>query len=234
MNKYSFLWIFIAILLLGSRTQAQSISPTRVEINPELDGLATVRITNSHAVQIPLELTIVDYSNPDTEGAAESKLLISPPQLLMESATSSQITLTWSDNSPLSSSQSYYLNVEELSLNDGTSSADNRIQLLTTLRIPVHISSGGEPSLHANSVKVGSNAYTELLNTGDKYALFSEFDIVIGVVATATRQFSGILLAEYFGRDAILPGETLVIPQSLVPLNWKDGQAPSVRIRKAR
>lgn len=142
-------------------------------------------------------------------------LEINPPQLLLRPGESRQVTVSWRGDEKLLRSESYYLAIDELPLDVGISDSSAELQLLTSLRLPIHVEATGDPKLGFFPPAVDGSASLELRNTGGRYALLSNYQIGVkknsGLIF-----FDGLDVARLLNRDAILPGQVVSIPLRLI------------------
>ncbi|SHF76844.1 P pilus assembly protein, chaperone PapD [Microbulbifer donghaiensis] len=194
---------------------AQSVTPTRVELNIAESSQAILTLSSTRAVEVALELSINSYSS--AHGDVQAPLEILPPQVLLRPGETRQVTVRWRGGETLRRSESYYLAIDELPLNVDAPEAATELQLLSSLRLPVHVETGGQAMLWFFSPGVDGSASLELRNAGRQYALLSHYEIGVennsGIVV-----FDGLDIARLLNRDAILPGQTVSIPLRLIGL----------------
>ncbi|WP_323845846.1 hypothetical protein [Microbulbifer magnicolonia] len=205
--------VTILVMASISTTLAQSVTPTRLQLNLDESPHAVLTLSSTKAVEVPLEFSIAHYSA--ASGSLEMPLEILPPQLLLRPGETRQVTVTWRGERQLLRSASYYLAIDELPLTIAGSESEAEIQLLTSWRLPVHVEAGGNPDVGFFPPYVDGSASLELRNTGRQYALLSDYEI--GMESNRGHVvFDGLDIARLLNRDAILPGQTVSIPLRLI------------------
>ncbi|WP_237068497.1 hypothetical protein [Microbulbifer guangxiensis] len=209
------IWLLgIAVFLIGVvKVQAQSISPTRLEIDIEQSPRAVLTISSTKSVDVALELSASAYFPLVQEQAIP--LEVSPPQLLLQAGETRQVVVSWVGREKLPKSVSYYLAIDELALEVGDASERAEIRLLTSWRLPVHIEAGGLPEVDFTPPDIDGSASLELTNTGEKYALLSNYQVTFDS-GGELQVFDGLQFARLINRDAILPGQTVSVPLRLI------------------
>lgn len=210
--------ISLLILFAGiSQAIAQSVTPTRLEIDIEQSPRAVLTLSSTKAVDVALELSVAEYHHvPEKARArAEIPLSVSPPQVLLKPGETRQVVVSWKGGQKPPISVSYYLRVDELPLAVGRRENEAEIRLLVSLRLPVHIGTGGDTAMDFNPPQVDGSASLELANTGGKYALLSDYAITIGSAGDRV-VLDGLEVARLLNRDALLPGQTVSIPLRLI------------------
>ena len=216
--RFTFLLV-IVFLGFGFRlSAAQSVTPTRLQLDLATSPQAILTVSSTKPVDVALEFSIDTYSVAnEAHESRESPLEILPPQVLLRPGETRQVLLRWRGGRQLSRSESYYLAIDELPLAvDGAESAAE-IQLLTSLRLPVHVQVDGKAELGFFPPNIDGSASLELRNTGKQYALLSNYEI--GVESDGKRLvFDGLAIARLLNRDAILPGQMVSVPLRLIGL----------------
>ena len=204
--------MMILLLLLVPVVWGQSVTPTRLELNLEKSQQATLTLSSTKAIDVALELSVVQYSASRSDEAA---LDILPPQILLRPGETRQVTVSWRGEASLRQSRSYYLAIDELPLINGAPENSAEIQLLTSWRLPVHVVAEGKPEVGFFPPEIDGSASLELRNSGRQYALLSQYEI--GVERSSeTLVFDGLEIARLLNRDALLPGQTVSIPLRLM------------------
>ncbi|WOX07115.1 fimbrial biogenesis chaperone [Microbulbifer pacificus] len=195
---------------------AQSVSPTRVQINLDNSPQAILTLSSVKPVDVAIEFSVLDYSAAFTDMVAPLEVI--PPQILLRPGETKQVMVRWRGSSTLQRSASYYLAIDELPLAVKDREVSAAIQLLTTLRLPIHVHANGEAELAFSPPQIDGSASLEFYNTGAQYALLSHYEIGV----THDREvilFDGIDFARLLNRDAILPGQMVSIPLRLIGLD---------------
>lgn len=209
----------VAGFLLASSplfASAQSVTPTRVQIDLEQSPHALLTLSSVKPVDVAIEFSIMDYSAALAD--MEAPLEVIPPQILLRPGETKQVMVRWRGSLNLPRSASYYLVIDELPLLVKNPEVSAAIQLLTTLRLPVHVQASGEAELAFSPPQIDGSASLEFHNTGAQYALLSQYEIGV----THDREvilFDGIDFARLLNRDAILPGQMVSIPLRLIGLD---------------
>lgn len=192
---------------------AQSVTPTRLELNLEESPRAILTLTSNKPVDVALEFSIAYYSTAQGDMAVPLEIL--PPQVLMRPGETRQVIVSWRGGKRLPRSESYYLAIDELPLAVDASERKAEIQLLTSLRLPVHVEVDGRPEIWFYRPQMDGSASLELRNTGRQYALLSNYEIGI----EHNRELvlvDGLEVARLLNRDAILPGQIVSIPLRMI------------------
>ncbi|KUJ82859.1 molecular chaperone [Microbulbifer flavimaris] len=224
--------VSLLILFAGiSHAVAQSVTPTRLEIDIEQSPRAVLTLSSTKAVDVALELNVMEYRHMPEKAheRAEIPLTVSPPQILLQPGETRQVLVSWKGRQKPPESVSYYLRVDELPLAVGRRENEAEIRLLMSLRLPVHIDTGGDTAMDFHPPQVDGSASLELVNTGPKYALLSNYAITVGS-ADGPVVFDGLQIARLLNRDAILPGQTVSIPLRLIGL--EDASIQGARLVK--
>ncbi|AOS96655.1 hypothetical protein AUP74_01193 [Microbulbifer aggregans] len=213
----------ISLLIFGlgiSTAVAQSVTPTRLEIDIEKSPRAVLTLSSTKAVDVALELSVSQYTHVPEQGQVEKEipLSVSPPQVLLQPGETRQVVVSWQGQQKPPQSVSYYLRVDELPLAVGRPENEAEIRLLTSLRLPVHVGTGGDTAMDFQPPNIDGSASLELINTGGKYALLSNYFIATGSESGSVI-FDGLDIARLLNRDAILPGQTVSIPLRLIGLD---------------
>ncbi|WP_295802088.1 hypothetical protein [uncultured Microbulbifer sp.] len=195
---------------------AQSVTPTRVQINLEESPQAVLTLSSVKPVDVALEFSVTDYSAALAD--MEAPLEVVPPQILLRSGETRQVLVRWRGDRKLQRSASYYLAIDELPLAVGASEVSGAIQLLTTLRLPVHVVASGAADLSFSAPRIDGSASLEFHNTGEQYALLSHYQIGVAHNRELVL-FDGLDFARLLNRDAILPGQMVSIPLRLIGLD---------------
>lgn len=194
---------------------AQSVTPTRLQLDLEESAQAILTLSSTKPADVALEFSVADYSM--ALGNMEVPLEVLPPQLLLRPGETRQVVVRWRGSKRLPHSASFYLAIDELPLAIDAPTSTAEIQLLTSLRLPVHVEVGGRPELGFHPPQIDGSASLELRNTGRQYALLSNYEIGVerndGLVL-----FDGLDVARLLNRDAILPGQMVSIPLRLIGL----------------
>lgn len=195
---------------------AQSVTPTRVQINLEDSPQAILTLSSVKPVDVAIEFSVLGYSASLAD--MEAPLQVIPPQMLLRPGETKQVMVRWRGSSTLRRSASYYLAIDELPLAVKDREVSAAIQLLTTLRLPIHVHASGEAELAFSPPQVDGSASLEFYNTGEQYALLSHYEI--GVTHDLeVILFDGLDFARLLNRDAILPGQMVSIPLRLIGLD---------------
>lgn len=195
---------------------AQSVTPTRLQLNLEQSPQAVLTLSSTKPVDVALELSIDAYSA--AYESMEGPLEILPPQVLLRPGETRQVLVRWRGGKKLPHSASFYLTIDELPLAVNAREVSGSIQLLTSLRLPVHVEAGGNPELGFFPPNIDGSASLEFYNSGEQYALLSQYEI--GVTHDSEMiLFDGLDFARLLNRDAILPGQMVSIPLRLVGLD---------------
>ncbi|WP_193165747.1 fimbrial biogenesis chaperone [Microbulbifer hainanensis] len=209
------LLLFIFLAIDTPLSVAQSVTPTRLELNLEESAQAILTLSSTKPVDVALELSIADYSAAG--GEVDAPLEIVPPQMVLRPGETRRVLVRWRGEKRLPVSKSYYLAIDELPLTVGAQESDAEIQLLTSWRLPVHVEVGGKPEVDFFAPHIDGSASIELKNTGRQYALLSHYEIGV----KGNREvvvLDGLDLARLLNRDALLPGQTVSIPLRLIGL----------------
>lgn len=194
---------------------AQSVTPTRLRLNLEESSQAILTLSSTKPVDVALEFSIAEYFIAQEEKEVPIEVL--PPQVLLRPGETRQVMVRWRGGKQLPRSASFYLSIDELPLANGAPEDAAEIQLLTSLRLPVHVESGGWPELGFFPPNTDGSASLELRNSGEQYALLSHYKI--GIKRNSEEVlFDGLDLARLLNRDAILPGQIVSIPLRLIGL----------------
>ena len=212
-QKFTFFSIVMALAIPLS--VAQSVTPTRLELNLKESSQAILTLSSTKPVDVALELSVADYSAAG--GEVDAPLEIVPPQMVLRPGEARRVLVRWRGKKSLPVSKSYYLAIDELPLTVGAQGSEAEIQLLTSWRLPVHVEVGGKPEVGFFAPHVDGSASLELRNTGRQYALLSRYEIGIGS-GRETVLLDGLDVARLLNRDALLPGQTVSIPLRLIGL----------------
>ena len=210
--RHIVLAITISLFCLSSVAQAQTVTPTRLELNLQESRQAILTLSSTKAVDVALELSVAYYSAARMD---EVPLDILPPQILLRSGETRQVTVSWRGAKQLGHSESFYLAIDELPLTTGAPESTAEIQLLTSWRLPVHVEAGGKAQVGLFPPQIDGSASLELRNSGRQYALLSQYEIGVERDSDAI-VFDGLDIARLLNRDALLPGQTVSIPLRLL------------------
>lgn len=208
--------ICLALALCSSSATAFTISPTVILLDAHTPELHRVTIAASPTAPLALELKILERHadragenlTPPLPGAPE----ISPPQVFIPPGETANLVLNWNGMATEARSRSFYLVAEELPVELAPNRAEQKLRFLACIHLPVHVDSGGKPSLQARVLDQTENRRVEIANLGSRYARFSELELHVGSRSNETsRTIPGLELARHARVDAILPGRVIVL-----------------------
>jgi P pilus assembly chaperone PapD len=208
-------YLFLVVLLVAAPwpVAALTISPTRLEIDPQMTKPHRLEISVTGSTARYVELSLMKRIAGDGSfvervvPAPTDAFIIRPTQVLVPPGGTRSITIQWTGGRQ-EGSASYYLIVEELPISVDPSHSGQDVLLLARFYVPLHVSTSERPQVSFH--RQPREGHYALVNDGKAYQRLADlrFQVVtdVNTPGSLPRSLPGVVLARVAQVDALLPG----------------------------